>query len=589
MVEAVGETSLAIQLAPCASTLVAALRACLGAAGDDRDLAEITGLTGLAFHLNLDPVVSTSSVAAYPWAQELPQMVSRLGYELQLVYSDDEDPRFAVARDRALTQIIDGLWRGAPSILWGVHLPEFGVVRGFRAGDRVLLVSGVLDGRGGSATLPYDQLGRGDVPILLAATLGGGAPLPTTAARMAALRHAVRHARGVGPRLGGFTCGLAGYQVWRHALDSGEIDPAGHGYALRVVSELRAGARPFVQRAADECDDPDAAEHLRAAAAAYGRSADRLIALSAESPFPPPDGYQLTATMRTAAIDALRAAADAEEEATERVETALDSVRRRHASAGLRVELATADDAGALFHCVRDIPIQEVADAVAGERARVAPELGGQLQAWIARAGDDVVGHLYCASLAHAGAPIEIDADPDAYLYLYCPWVAADRRHSGIGARMMEALVAKARADGIAGVFTEATYQDVFLHVESLSALGFEIVDRDAEGALMYLAVTGRAPRASIAEPPPPGSGPLRVVVGQRRPCPLLACARANMLAGARAAVERGARLDVVDRADGPNEITVGPRRLPLSYVPAAGAEVALIGAADEWSRITGG
>ena len=88
-------------LPPCRSTLLSAVRACLAAAGDDRDLAEVAGLTGLAFYLNVDSTVSPSGVAAYPWAQELPGMVSRLGYESELVYSDDEDPQFDRAQERA--------------------------------------------------------------------------------------------------------------------------------------------------------------------------------------------------------------------------------------------------------------------------------------------------------------------------------------------------------------------------------------------------------------------------------------------------------------------------------------------------------
>jgi hypothetical protein len=582
-----------VALAPCRSTLLGSLRACLAAAGDTRDAAAVAGLTGLAFHLNVDPVVSPAGVAAYPWPQELPAMAARLGHELALVHADDEDPRFERAQAAAAAQAIDGLRRGVPSILWGVHLPEFGLIRGADPARGELAVSGVLDDRGGAPALAIDRLGRGDVPVLLVATLapgGEGAAPAAGAAELAALRHAVRHARDLGPRLGGFSCGLAAYDAWLAALDSGRIDPAGHAYTLHVTAELRAAAAPFLRRAAGALAG-GAAEALRHAAAAYQRVADRLIALSGDTPWPLPEAFALTTSAREAALAALGAAAAAEADGVAALEQTLDAARRERATAGVRIADATPADADALFRCVRDLPIAELVVTAEAERARVAGRLGGALRAKLARCGDEVVGHLYYAALEQAAAPVELAEPGGRYLYLYCPWVARERRSSGIGAALVASLIDTARAEGVAGVLAEATGQEVFLHEAAFAALGFEPLDRAGEDSvLMYLPITGPRPAARLAPVAPPpetagGRARLPVVVAQWRPCPLLAATRDNVVAGAARAQERGAALDLELRRAPPDEITVGDRRLPLGYIPAPAAEIALLDAANAWGE----
>ncbi len=568
-------TQIDATLPPCRATLLSALRACLAAAGDDRDLAEIAGLTGLAFYLNVDRMVSPSGVAAYPWAQELPGMVSRLGYEAEIVYSDDEDPQFERAQERAARVAAGALTRGMPSILFGVHLPEFGIIRGFDADKRELSVSGVLDGVGGRDTLPIERLGRGDVPVLLLATLHSArADLDETTARLIAIRHAVRRASGLGPRLGGFTCGVRAYAVWHDALESGTIDPAGHAYSLHVFSELRAAAAPFLERVGGPFAE---------AAESYAVAADRLVALSAATPFPPPEGAGFTTTARTEALEAIGVIGEAEARAVQTMELALDATRRTRAISALKITEAGPDDAGALFRYVDEMPIAELAGAAAAERERVKPHLGGSFRAKIAREGREIVGALHYADIDDAGAAV--DADDARYLYLYYAWVAREHRDTGIGSELMDALMETANDEGYRGIFADATDQEIFLYVEAFAALGFEVTDRTEDAVLMYRPVRGGKSTARIAAPPDAGDGPLRVVVAQHRPCPILARTRENVIAAAQRAQERGARLDLVIRSTPPNEIVIGGRRLPLTYIPPDAAELALESAADAWDK----
>ncbi|RMH41955.1 MAG: hypothetical protein D6689_09620 [Deltaproteobacteria bacterium] len=569
--------SVDVALPPGRCTLLSALRACLAAAGDPRDLADIGGLTGLSWYINVDRTVSPSGIAAYPWAQELPAMASRLGYDLAVVYADDEDPRIDRARERAARTAAESLDRGLPAILFGVHLPEFGLVRGYDPDARRMFVSGVLDGRAPDA-IPVDQLGRGDVPVvLLAALQSGRADLDPDVAGRAAVRAAVRRARGVGPRLGGFDAGLPAWARWHDALDRGAIDPAGHAYTLHAVAELRATAAPFLDRLGPAF--AEAAPHCR-------RTCDLLLALAADTPWPLPEGYGLSTTARVAARDAIAAAADAEARAIDAMERGLREGRRSRARRDVRVREAGPADVGALFRYAEDIPLADVAAAADRVRAAVRDRLGATLRAAIAETpGGDVAGALVASDLADADAPLDA-AGAGRYLYVFSVWVARDWRDAGIDERLIEWLDGVARAGDYAGALAEATQQEVYLYWESFAALGFDVVARCEDALAMYRPVAGPAPRVRFSPPPPADpAGPLPVVVAPRRPCPVLAAACDNVIAAARAAIAAGAAIDLQVRDAPPNEIAVGGRRLPLGYLPRDGAEQALAAAAAAWRR----
>src|SRR5262245_49403486 len=123
-------------------TAAAALAACARAAGDARSRAQIAAASGLAFRVVADATVSLAGPHAYPWQQELSAAAERLGYECRVVASDEPAPGalHQSAQARALVLIADGVGAGRPTMIWGVHAPEFGIAYGLD-GDR-LLVSG---------------------------------------------------------------------------------------------------------------------------------------------------------------------------------------------------------------------------------------------------------------------------------------------------------------------------------------------------------------------------------------------------------------------------------------------------------------
>src|SRR5262249_59668475 len=67
----------------------------------------------------------------------------------------------------------------------------------------------------------------------------------------------------------GYAAGVAAYDAWIAALESGHVDPAGHAYAAQLAAEARRHAATFTG-----VDD-------------YGRVAAALGELAERFPFPP--------------------------------------------------------------------------------------------------------------------------------------------------------------------------------------------------------------------------------------------------------------------------------------------------------------
>ena len=72
----------------------------------------------------------------------------------------------------------------------------------------------------------------------------------------------------------GRTTGLAAYDAWVAAMESGDFIPFGAAYNAQCWAESRALGRDFLGRAAGRC--PFASAPLGRAAEAFGESADRL-------------------------------------------------------------------------------------------------------------------------------------------------------------------------------------------------------------------------------------------------------------------------------------------------------------------------
>jgi hypothetical protein len=274
-------------------TAAAALTACARALGDGREVRDIAGDSGLAFRVSLDDQASLGAPHAYPWAEVLGAAAARLGYAHELVASPGEPPGSPLhrrAQARAFALCARGVEAGRPTLVWGVHAPEFGLCRGVD-GD-ALEVSGILDGAA-PPLLAREAIGAGDVPVVFALQLVDGAPLPPDEAARAGLGAALGEARGRAPTLSGVLVGGAAWDALAAALERGTVDPAGMSYAAQRYAEARAAAAAAIERWAAALG-----VELDAAAHAWRRAATLLAELAACHPFPPSPGAMLTTSAR---------------------------------------------------------------------------------------------------------------------------------------------------------------------------------------------------------------------------------------------------------------------------------------------------
>jgi GNAT superfamily N-acetyltransferase len=514
------------KVAPDFHSFVAALRGALTSRADEPAASDVFGLTGFAFRLVVSERVDLSGWAAFPWAEELPAAVARLGWTSEVVHASEGNPLRSVLHARALELCKQ------PAIVWGVHVPAFGLAqRDFEQ----LRISGTLDGRGGAETMPASALGGGDVPELFVLALVEKHPIDAEAARTDALREALR--LGFEPTApAGYAAGLAAYDAWIAALDTGHVDPAGHAYTVQLVAEARRHAAAFT--GIEE----------------YGRVAASLAELAERFPFPPQRPLDNAALAGAKAI--LTRARDAETRALAAVEKMLVGRLRATSEDAYAIEDGRAQD---LYKCLADLPIGGLDRAADDCLGLIEPRLGRDFFAKIARdrATGAVVGHMYWAPLEASRYPIAAEGKQ---AFLFCPWVSAPLRGRGIGRRLFAALRADAEARGFDGILTEATTLPIFLHADVYK--GFRELAREGEMRLLYLPLRSEHP---VARWLPPGEPSERITVRHAYNCPFLYAIRGTVAQAA-----RNERLPVDERdAEGP-EAGIVTRGNRLPNIPAA-------------------
>ena len=372
-------------------------------------------------------------------------------------------------------------------------------------------------------------------------------PLSDVEAARSAIEAALAFGRGPAPSLSGFHNGADAWRATQAALASGRVDPAGLAYAAQRWAESRAAAAAWLGRVPLGVD-------LSAAQRGFGRAAAMLAELATLPSISPPPGAMLTNTARDQAAELVLAAAHAEAGGLDALGAALTALERQSVSALALVDL-TDERLPDLFACVRELPL------ALDEEAQLCRERG-RLYGKLLYDGARLVAHLLWAPLEEALQPIVADG---RRWFVFCPWVAHERRGRGAGPRLFAALESAARAAGVDGLVTFATDDQRFLYVESFARLGFVEAARRGELHLLERALSDTPSRARFAEVADAGA---RVTVRHAYHCPLLLRARREAAAAAR---EAGVTLDEADaRPDQPAGARLDGHDLPHGFLPAA-------------------
>lgn len=307
------------------NSIVGALTGALRALGTEQSPATVAVLSGHAFRFALtatpEGAIGAGGPNAFAAAAALP-LYAGLGWRFRAFEAAADDPAYAEKRAAALRLLRGCLDRGRPAIAFGLHLPEFGVVRGY-AGDDLLAGTAVSSQYG--ERIPAAQWpapGR-PLPIRLflpEQRLKVRRDLPLAAA----LRFAASYARqgdapGVVAEEPLAASGLAAFARWLVLLEGEEpIGAHGQAYCIQALQEARTQAAQVLAEAAN---DP-AWRGLAPAASAYRREVAALSQLATLFPYPN-GGNAGSPGLRRAGAAALRRALAAEEEAVTALEAAL--------------------------------------------------------------------------------------------------------------------------------------------------------------------------------------------------------------------------------------------------------------------------
>lgn len=271
------------------STLIGSLAGALRGTGDPVEIRRLMGDTGFAFRLALTEsggVLARAPAAASLDLRGALPLLANAGREIGAVVAARGTRAYDMERQKALKQVRRSIDRGRPAIAFDLHLPEFGLVRGYDDRARTLLVSSLMSGQYGEVV----QEDRWPVPErdepLIVLLLGNRRRVDRARAARDALRFALDYtAQGDPGDPTGATHGLAAFSRWRAALESGAaIDRAGHARVIQNVQAARHDAAGYLRDLAAE--HAAAAASFTEAAAAYDRVALSVSRLATLFPYP---------------------------------------------------------------------------------------------------------------------------------------------------------------------------------------------------------------------------------------------------------------------------------------------------------------
>jgi hypothetical protein len=289
----------------------------------------VMGVSGYAFRLALpavEGVVAAGPIEAAFDPQRTAALTSHLGWKVEIIATQPGGREYAKRRAEVIGRVHKSIDRGRPVVVYGLHLPRFGVVKGYDDRAGLWFVGSMLSTQYGEA-LPLDRWPvpeRAD-PVLAVFLVSRTRGDPRRAV-LAALQYALTYAaEGEPGDPTGAVHGRAAYRHWQETFAGGApIAPAGNALLVHQLQSARRDAAAFLREDAARLL-PAAAPALHRAAAAYDAEALALSRLVTLFPFPS-GGDPDNPAARLSAAAALRQALAREEEALAALRAALAAV-----------------------------------------------------------------------------------------------------------------------------------------------------------------------------------------------------------------------------------------------------------------------
>ncbi|MEX2238913.1 MAG: hypothetical protein WEB00_15415 [Dehalococcoidia bacterium] len=264
---------LAAQYRPNWSSFVGALEGVLEALGDEADTDWLMGVTGHAFRgaasTGPEGFIRPETWLVANHAASL-ALYRNAGRELEYIESSSAESDFAAVKAEAVKRIHKAIDRGIPVIGGRLHVPEFGIIRGYNEQSKAFYVSTISQEQTGE-TMPIATWPVSPERHMQIFIPGKRRKVSPAEALLDALRFACDYAeRGEGPefeRESETSHGFQAIDMWARALADGtKLSGRPHAHNAQVVLSARQYAVRFLRRGAELAP---ASDRLLGAAEAY--------------------------------------------------------------------------------------------------------------------------------------------------------------------------------------------------------------------------------------------------------------------------------------------------------------------------------
>lgn len=273
----------------CWLTYIGAVTGVLQWLGVDCDIIDVGGYSGYVFLLNVAKGITCASgpTAHNAW-EEIHRGTERLGWSLTSISDEQSYPlsEKATPEDRArawhfFEVVKKEIDKGSPVVLWGIPVPEYGIVTGYEGDSYTVSTVRRFTGQ---PELPvrYDAL---QAPGCMEAIFfNEKIPVPEERDKDA-IDSALTMAEG-NYALKGYVQGLEAYDEWVTVLEGGksEVDYFGNSYVGACLHDARRIAAQFLERMTQKYESH--CSSLKKAAHYYNEAATLLGTFTEMFPFP---------------------------------------------------------------------------------------------------------------------------------------------------------------------------------------------------------------------------------------------------------------------------------------------------------------
>jgi len=258
-------------------TYIGAVTGVLQWLGVDCDVTDVGGYSGYAFLINVAKgVTCPSGPTAHAAWEEIHKGTESLGWKLKFFCDERPFPlsREVTREDQKRAQKLFELVKkeidenGNPVVVWGLPVPEYGIVTGYEGDSYV-------------ASTVRRFIGKPETPIRYDAVQSPGCmeaiffvkeiPLPKSKDKDA-IERALKMADGALVRKG-YVAGPSAYTEWAAVLEtggSGKVDYFGNSYVGACIDDARGIAAQFLEQLTEKYADSPQATFLGKAAEEYG-------------------------------------------------------------------------------------------------------------------------------------------------------------------------------------------------------------------------------------------------------------------------------------------------------------------------------